>query len=62
MELQAESERIKRSTILTSEGERQSKINIAEGVKAAYILQGEGRSNKIYQEARGICESLELIA
>jgi regulator of protease activity HflC (stomatin/prohibitin superfamily) len=62
MELQAESERIKRSTILTSEGERQSKINIAEGVKAGYVLQGEGRSNKIFQEARGICESLEKIA
>ena len=33
MELQAESERIKRSKILNSEGERQSKINIAEGIK-----------------------------
>lgn len=33
MELQAESERIKRSKILTSEGERESKINIAEGIK-----------------------------
>ena len=33
MELQGESERIKRSRILTSEGERESKINIAEGIK-----------------------------
>jgi regulator of protease activity HflC (stomatin/prohibitin superfamily) len=33
MELQAESERIKRSKILNSEGERQGKINIAEGYK-----------------------------
>lgn len=33
MELQAESERIKRSKILNSEGERESKINIAEGIK-----------------------------
>lgn len=40
MELQAESERIKRSKILNSEGERQSKINHAEGVKQGYILDG----------------------
>ena len=33
MELQAESERIKRSKILNSEGEREAKINIAEGIK-----------------------------
>ena len=40
MELQAESERIKRSKILNSEGERESKINIAEGIKQAAILEG----------------------
>jgi len=33
MELQAESERIKRSKILSSEGEMRSKINIAEGIR-----------------------------
>ena len=33
MQLQAESERIKRSKILDSEGEMMSKINIAEGHK-----------------------------
>jgi regulator of protease activity HflC (stomatin/prohibitin superfamily) len=33
MDLQAESERIKRSKITNSEGERQGKINIAEGIK-----------------------------
>lgn len=62
MELQAESERVKRSKILNSEGERQSKINIAEGFKQSAILQGQGESSRILQEARGICESLERIA
>ncbi len=62
MELQAESERIKRSKILNSEGERQSKINIAEGIKQSAILEGQGNASKIYQEARGICESLERIS
>ena len=40
MELEAESERLKRSKILDSEGERQSKINIAEGIKQSAILDG----------------------
>ncbi len=62
MELQAESERIKRSKILNSEGERQSRINIAEGIKLAQILDGQGNASKILQEARGICESLEHLA
>lgn len=62
MELQAESERVKRSKILNSEGERQSKINIAEGFKQSAILHGQGEASKIIQEARGICESLERIA
>jgi regulator of protease activity HflC (stomatin/prohibitin superfamily) len=47
MELQAESERIKRSKILNSEGERESKINIAEGIKQAAILEGQGEASKI---------------
>jgi regulator of protease activity HflC (stomatin/prohibitin superfamily) len=58
MELQAEAERIKRSKILNSEEERQSKINIAEGIKQSAILEGQGTAMKILQEARGICESL----
>lgn len=45
MELQAESERIKRSKILNSEGERESKINIAEGIKQAAILEGQGAAS-----------------
>jgi regulator of protease activity HflC (stomatin/prohibitin superfamily) len=44
MELQAESERVKRSKILNSEGERQSKINVAEGYKTSRILEGQGKA------------------
>ena len=40
MELQAESERIKRSKILNSEGDRQSMINYAEGFKEGQVLEG----------------------
>ena len=47
MELQAESERIKRSKILNSEGEMKSKINVAEGIKSEYILEGEGQAQAI---------------
>lgn len=62
MELQAESERIKRSKILNSEGERQAVINIAEGDKSAAILEGEGAATKIMQEARSIVEALDNIS
>ena len=41
MELQAESERIKRSKILHSEGEMMSKTNIAEANKLNSILDGQ---------------------
>lgn len=62
MELQAESERIKRSKILNSEGERQALINIAEGDKSAAILAGEGIATKVMQEARAIVQALTNIA
>ena len=42
MELQAESERLKRSAILHSEGEMRSKINSAEATKKESVLEGEG--------------------
>ena len=47
MELQAESERSKRSSILKSEGESRTKINAAEGNKRESILKGEGDATKI---------------
>ena len=62
MELQAESERIKRSKILNSEGEMNSKINIAEGVKREAILNGEGKARKVLLEADSLCESLNSIS
>ena len=62
MELQAESERIKRSKILNSEGEMRSKINIAEGIKRESILNGEGQAAAILQESLSLCESLQSIA
>ena len=62
MELQAESERIKRSKILQSEGEMMSRINIAEGIKREAVLEGEGQSQAILQEAKSLCESLNTIA
>ena len=40
MELQAESERLKRSAILHSEGEMKSKINSAEATKREAVLEG----------------------
>ncbi|CAI2375409.1 unnamed protein product [Moneuplotes crassus] len=62
MELQAESERNKRSTILQSEGQRQAVVNIAEGEKSAAILKAEGDATKTLQEARAIITALETIS
>lgn len=47
MEFQSESERIKRSKVLGSEGERTSKINVAEGYKESKILEGQGKAELI---------------
>lgn len=47
MELQAESERLKRSAILHSEGEMKSKINSAEATKREAVLEGEGQAAAI---------------
>lgn len=61
MELQAEAERVKRSKVLHSEGERMSKINIAEGYKQTKIFEGEGKAQEITQEARSVVETLSSI-
>eukprot|EP00826_Nyctotherus_ovalis_P042640 TRINITY_DN4412_c0_g1_i6.p1 TRINITY_DN4412_c0_g1~~TRINITY_DN4412_c0_g1_i6.p1 ORF type:complete len:325 (-),score=96.93 TRINITY_DN4412_c0_g1_i6:172-1146(-) len=61
MELQAEHERLKRNTILRSEGTMTSEINIAEGEKQASVLRGEGEAARILQEARGLVKSLQTI-
>jgi regulator of protease activity HflC (stomatin/prohibitin superfamily) len=61
MELQSEAERVKRSKVLHSEGEKTSKINIAEGYKQRCILEGEGKAQQITQEARSVVETLRTI-
>lgn len=61
MELQAEAERIKRSKILESEGDRQSAINKAEAYKRSQILDGEGKAMSITEDARSIVETLQNI-
>ena len=38
-----------------------SKINIAEGIRAKHLLEGEGEAQKILQEANSLCESLRSI-
>ena len=41
MQLQSESERVKRSRILASEGKMLSQINVAEGLKQTIIFEGQ---------------------
>jgi regulator of protease activity HflC (stomatin/prohibitin superfamily) len=47
MILQAEAERRKRASILTSEGERAANVNIAEAEKTAAILAAEGAAESM---------------
>lgn len=58
MELQAEAERRKRAQILESEGERQSKINRAEGEKEQIILASEASKQSAINNAVGDAEAL----
>ena len=44
MVLQAEAERKKRASILASEGERMSNVNLAEAEKMSQILKAEGEA------------------
>ena len=51
--IQAEAERRKRAQILESEGDRQSKINVAEGDKAQVILSSEAAKQDAINRATG---------
>ena len=51
--IQAEAERRKRAQILESEGDRQSKINVAEGDKAQVILSSEAAKQDAVNRATG---------
>lgn len=62
MELQAESERQKRSDILTSEGKKQADINIAEGARMAAILKAEGEARAIVTKANATAEGIKILA
>lgn len=58
MELQAEAERRKRASILESEGQRQSKINVAEAHKSEVILASEGAREDQVNRATGEAEAI----
>jgi len=61
MQLESESERVKRSRILASEGQMRSHINIAEGSKQSIIFEGQGGAAKTVLEAEALVESIRNI-
>ncbi len=62
MELQVAAERQKRAQILESEGERQSRINIAEGEKTQVVLTSEGAYTDQVNRAKGEAEAILFVA
>lgn len=61
MILQAEAERRKRASILTSEGDRTANINVAEAEKKAAILKAEGAAESMIIQAEASSKSLNMI-
>ena len=62
MEKQMRAEREKRAVILTSEGERDAKINEAEGEKQQVIKQSEAVKMQQINEAQGEAEAILAVA
>ena len=62
MEKQMKAEREKRAVIAASEGDRQSRINRAEGLKNEAIQVSEGEKQKRINEAEGQAKEIELVA
>jgi regulator of protease activity HflC (stomatin/prohibitin superfamily) len=62
MELQVAAERQKRAQILDSEGNRQAKINHAEGEKAQVVLSSEASYIDQVNRAKGEAEAIGLVA
>ena len=62
MEQQMKAEREKRAEIALSEGERQARINRAEGLKKEAIAVSEGEKEKRINEAMGQAKEIELVA
>ena len=62
MEKQMRAEREKRAVILTSEGERDAKINEAEGEKQRVIKESEAAKTQQINEAQGQAEAILAVA
>jgi regulator of protease activity HflC (stomatin/prohibitin superfamily) len=62
MEKQMRAEREKRAVVLTSEGERDAKINQAEGDKQRVIKQSEATRQQQINEAQGEAEAILAVA
>lgn len=62
MESQVAAERQKRAQILESEGNRQAKINHAEGEKAQIVLNSEASYTDQVNRAKGEAEAIGLVA
>jgi len=58
MQMQVEAERKKRANILSSEGQKTSEINIAEGHKQAKILASEAEKAMLINQATGAAEAV----
>jgi regulator of protease activity HflC (stomatin/prohibitin superfamily) len=62
MEKQMRAEREKRAVVLTSEGERDAKINQAEGEKQRVIKESEANKQQQINEAQGEAEAILAVA
>jgi regulator of protease activity HflC (stomatin/prohibitin superfamily) len=62
MEMQVNAEREGRALIATAEGDKQSRINRSEGLKAELINVSEGEMQKRINEAEGLAEEIRAIA
>ena len=61
-EKQMQAEREKRAAIAQSEGEMQSRINLAEGEKGAAIAESEGQKQAMINKAMGEAEQIRMVA
>lgn len=62
MEKQMRAEREKRAVIAQSEGDMQSRINLAEGAKAAAIAESEGLKQAMINKAEGEAAQIRTVA
>ncbi len=62
LEKQMRAERERRAVVAHSEGDREARINIAEGYKQDVIKRSEGEKSKQINEAEGKAKEIELLA